>query len=318
MKKESADSKTKTSVMKIICVSLILIFLTGMGVMAVTTQINNVKITLANGYEMNVLTTKSNVKEILEDSNIILAEDEKVEPALEEELVEGQKIVITNKSDQEVKIAKISEEGIEVSLDQLLENYKPITEKIIVEQIAIPFETITKDASSGTTETRNRVLREGEEGLKEVTYKVKYQDDIEIERIVLSEEIIKEPVDKIIQVQSVVTARATTVARTSLTPTTGDTTSLGVFKVTGYCPCSKCCGKYASGYTSAGTKATAGRTIAASSQFSFGTKLSINGNTYTVEDRGGAIKGNKIDIYFNTHAEALAWGVRYLPVELVK
>ena len=35
-----------------------------------------------------------------------------------------------------------------------------------------------------------------------------------------------------------------------------------------------------------------------------------------VEDRGGAITGNKIDIYMNSHAEALAWGVKYLPVEV--
>ena len=66
-----------------------------------------------------------------------------------------------------------------------------------------------------------------------------------------------------------------------------------------------------------GTHATAGRTVAASSKFAFGTKLNINGHTYTVEDRGGAINGNKIDIYVNSHAEALAWGVRYLPVDVV-
>ena len=48
-----------------------------------------------------------------------------------------------------------------------------------------------------------------------------------------------------------------------------------------------------------------------------GTKLNINGHVYTVEDRGGAIKGNKIDIFVNTHAEALQWGVRYLPVSVV-
>ena len=39
---------------------------------------------------------------------------------------------------------------------------------------------------------------------------------------------------------------------------------------------------------------------------------------YTVEDRGGAIKGNKIDIYMDSHSQALAWGVKYLPVQVVK
>lgn len=311
---DSSNSKASASVIKIICVSLILIFLSGIGVMAVTTQISNVKITLSNGYEMTVLTSKTNISEILEENNIILAEDERVTPDLNEELTEGKTITITNKSDQEVQIAKISEEGIQVTLDELLESYAPITEKIVVEQVAIPFETVTKDASQGSTDTKNKVVQQGQDGLKEVTYKIKYQNNAEIERTVLSEVVIKEPVNKIVQVQKNATSRATTTSRTA---TTTPGKSVGVYKITGYCACSKCCGKGASGYTSSGTRATAGRTVAASSTFAFGTKISINGHTYTVEDRGGAIKGNKIDIYFNTHAEALAWGVRYLPVEVV-
>lgn len=89
--------------------------------------------------------------------------------------------------------------------------------------------------------------------------------------------------------------------------------SLGKFKITAYCSCSKCCGK-SDGITASGTKATAGRTIAAPSNFKFGTKLIINGHEYTVEDRGGAIKGNRIDIYFDSHQEALDFGVQYIEV----
>ena len=48
-----------------------------------------------------------------------------------------------------------------------------------------------------------------------------------------------------------------------------------------------------------------------------GMQKEIDGVTYTVEDRGGAIQGNRIDIYMNSHAEALAWGVKYLPVEVI-
>ena len=94
--------------------------------------------------------------------------------------------------------------------------------------------------------------------------------------------------------------------------------SLGTFKITGYCPCSSCCGK-SNGVTASGKRATAGRTIAAdTSRFPFGTKLKFNGNTYTVEDRGGAIRGNRIDLYFSSHSEALAWGVRYMEVLVEK
>ena len=67
-----------------------------------------------------------------------------------------------------------------------------------------------------------------------------------------------------------------------------------------YCACVKCCGK-TNGITASGTKATAGRTIAAPKNYPFGTKIEIAGmGTYVVEDRGGAITGNKIDIYFGS------------------
>lgn len=306
---------------KIICVSLILLMLSGVGVMAVTTQRESVKITLANGYEMTVLTSKTKVAEILADNGIILTEEEKVNPGLEENLTEGKNISITSKSAQEIQVAKISEEGVQVSIDDLLKNYAPITEKILVEQVAIPFETVTKDSSNGSEDTKNKVLQQGEDGIKEVTYKVKYQNSAEIERTVLSEKVIKEPVNKIVQVQKKATTRATTTSRASTETTTSTTASagksIGVYKITGYCSCSKCCGK-ATGRTASGTIATAGRTVAASSALPYGTKVNINGHTYTVEDRGGAIKGNKIDIYFSSHAQALAWGVKYLPVEVIK
>ena len=308
--------KASISIMKIIGVSLIIIFLLGITVRATELSIRTVDITLSNGYKMSVVTTKTNVYEILEDNNIFIEDDERVTPNLDDDITEDNKITITNKSVQEVQIAKISESGIETTLDEILKGYSPIIEKIVVEEETIPYETITKDASQGATDTKNRVIQQGEDGLKEVTYKIKYQNNEEIEKIVLSEEIIKEPVNRIVQVQkNIVTTSRNGYERTQTTGNkVGETR---IFKVTAYCSCAKCCGK-TNGITAAETKATAGRTIAASSKFALGTKLNINGHTYTVEDRGGAIKGNKIDIYVNSHAEALAWGVKYLPVQVAE
>lgn len=309
----------KITVIKIIAVSIILIFLSGIGVMAVSTQANSVDITLASGYKMTILTSKTKVKDILKDNNIILKEDEKVTPGLEEEIGENTKIKIINKSEQEVQIAKISESGLETPIEQILVGYNPIVEKIIKEQVPIPFETVTKAATNDTENIKNKIIQQGEEGLKEITYKVKYQNNTEIEKIVLSEQIIKEPVEKIVQVQKLPSSRSTTTTRetaSTATPTTGGQAK--IYRVTAYCPCAKCCGKHANGITAMGTAATQGRTVAAPSNFSFGTKLLINGKTYVVEDRGGAIKGNRIDIYVNSHAEALKWGVKYLPVEVIK
>ena len=306
------EEKASISIMKIICVSIILILISGITVMAVSTDLKDVTIVLQNGYEMTTVTSKSKVSDILSENNIVLNEEQKTIPDLDSEIASGDTIKITDKSYNEVQIARISEEGIETSLDQLLENYAPITEKIVVEQVAIPYETITKNTTGTSTDTTNKVVQEGKDGLKEVTYKVKYQNDVEIEKSVISEVVVQEPVDKIVQVQKKVTSRSSTLPRVSSTSTTGGT----VYKITAYCPCAKCCGK-TNGRTASGTTATAGRTVAASSKFAFGTKLNIGGHVYTVEDRGGAINGNKIDIFVNSHAEALQWGVRYLNVSVV-
>lgn len=312
------EEKASISIMKIICITVILILISGIGVMAVNTNLNDVKIVLQNGYEMTALTSKTKVKDILEENNIVLEENQKTIPDLEAEVTSGQSIQIADKSYNEVQVATISEEGVQTTLDQLLDNYAPITEKIVVEQVTIPYETVTKTTAEGT-DTTNKVLQEGQDGLKEVTYKVKYQNDIEIEKIVLSEVVVKEPVDRIVQVQKKQTSRSSAPRTTSASTTTASTSGTGgkTYKITAYCPCSKCCGK-STGRTASGTKATAGRTVAAPSNFAFGTKLNIGGHVYTVEDRGGAIKGNKIDIFVSSHQEALQWGVRYLTVSVVQ
>ena len=86
---------------------------------------------------------------------------------------------------------------------------------------------------------------------------------------------------------------------------------------TAYCPCVKCCGK-TDGITATGTKAIAGRTIAVDpSVIPYGTEVIINGNTYIAEDCGGAINGNDIDIFFDSHEAALQFGRQTLIAQIV-
>lgn len=87
--------------------------------------------------------------------------------------------------------------------------------------------------------------------------------------------------------------------------------------ITAYCPCEKCCGVYALNrpkdengkdivYTSSGKIAKSGKTIAVDpSVIPYGSKVIIEGVTYIAEDCGGAIKGNRIDVYFDEHQKAL-------------
>ena len=91
-------------------------------------------------------------------------------------------------------------------------------------------------------------------------------------------------------------------------------TNLGTFKFTAYCPCSKCCGK-SDGITKTGVKATQGRTIAVDPKvIPLGSIVIIDGHEYIAEDVGGSIKENRIDLFFDSHKEALDFGVQYKEV----
>ena len=92
-------------------------------------------------------------------------------------------------------------------------------------------------------------------------------------------------------------------------------------RVTAYCPCTECCGQYADGITASGHKIQPGDAfVAADKRYSFGTEMVVPGYDYSrtvkVLDRGGAIKGNRLDVFFHSHIEALEWGVQYLDVQV--
>lgn len=78
------------------------------------------------------------------------------------------------------------------------------------------------------------------------------------------------------------------------------------------------CGK-SDGITASGLKVEKNRTLACPPSFPFGAKIAIEGmGEYRCEDRGGAIKGNKVDIYMETKKEAFSFGRRHLIAEVVK
>ena len=106
--------------------------------------------------------------------------------------------------------------------------------------------------------------------------------------------------------------------------------SLGTFKLTAYCSCKTCCGKWAEGrpvdsngneiiYGSSGTRLTAGESVAVdTSVIPYGTHIIINGKEYVARDTGYGVVGNHIDIYFNSHEEACQFGLQYAEVFVVK
>ena len=210
----NSNEKASIGLFKILAISVVLIFVMGIAVMASSAKLTNVKVILSNDYEMTVLTSKTKVSDILEENHISLEEGETVLPALDEKISQNKTIRISIGESQEV-----AETEEVITKEEILSSYGTVTEKLITEQIVIPFETITKEATGASGTKQNRVVQNGKNGLKEITYKVKYNNDIEIERNQISETIIEEPVDKIVEVTTVqITSRSST-ERTVVTGT---------------------------------------------------------------------------------------------------
>lgn len=93
-------------------------------------------------------------------------------------------------------------------------------------------------------------------------------------------------------------------------------TSLGVWSITGYCPCVECCGQWSGSNTASGAQPTSNHTLA-TNELPFGTQLLINGIVYTVEDRGNSPYYPWADIYFDTHEQANAWGLQQVEVFMI-
>lgn len=97
---------------------------------------------------------------------------------------------------------------------------------------------------------------------------------------------------------------------------------VGSFIITAYCPCEICCGEYSnisSPTTSSGVIAKSNHTISADiTILPYQTEVIIAGQSYVVEDTGGAIKGNRIDMFFNTHYETLEYGKKIENVYIKK
>ena len=93
--------------------------------------------------------------------------------------------------------------------------------------------------------------------------------------------------------------------------------TIRAMEITGYCICSECCGIYSDGVTASGVAAD-GFLVAAPPRYPFGTLMVIEGyaggRTVTVQDRGGAIIYSRLDLLFDSHQTALAWGRRIVNV----
>ena len=334
------DDKASISLKKVISVSIALLLFMGISVMAVNSKVNNVKIILSDGYEMEVLTTKEKVSDILNDNHIILLPNEEVIPGLESNISDNKTIRITTDKDLAVKVTETVVKSADVKAEDLIaKNYDNIVEKLVVEESTIPFETETKDVSTGNGDKKEVVTRNGVDGIKKTTYKVKFQNDEEISKTEISSEITKEPITKKVEIRdNQVVSRATVdrVSNQSAVEAASNAAASGnalAARAEGMTPqvvnlnasaytastCDKAPGSPGYGVTASGAYASAWCTVAAGRAYPLGTIIYIpyfankpNGGWFVVQDRGGAIANNKLDVYMATYNECIQFGRRNL------
>ena len=317
------NENASLAILKIILISLVLVLALGIAVNATSTELTSVKVQFSNGSEINILTAKTKIAEILEEQHIKIEEDEKVKPGLEEELAENKQIIISKITEKEIEIAEQEEKK---TIEELKEENAPIIEKIEIVEEEIPFETIKKDVSDNAKETTNKVLQKGKNGLRQVTYKVKYRNEKEIAREEIESKVIKKPVNKIVQINAKQTpsSRGGTSRLSSnaiaqkVANVTPKITTLNVSAYT-----ASTCGKSPSspgyGRTASGAMVTEWYTVAAGKGYPMGTVIYIpyfknkpNGGWFVVQDRGGAISNTRLDVYMGTYNECIKFGRRNL------
>ena len=96
------------------------------------------------------------------------------------------------------------------------------------------------------------------------------------------------------------------------------TINMGKFKLSAYCPCEECSEGWGR-QTHLGVRARSNHTVAADlSVMNLGDWITIDGKKYKVEDSGGGVVGDHIDIFFDTHDEVEDFGIRYGNVKILR
>ncbi len=235
-----------------------------------------------------ITTTKKTVKEAFDESGIVLSETDKVEPALDTIITEDMSVTVFRILTSEVSVSK-----------------------------EIPFET-KKVSDSSLEKGKTRIKTKGANGIVQATYSVTTENGLETKRELISEVTVKEPVTQVVAVGTKAKSTKTTTKTTKNTST--KTNSSKPFSYSKKITVSASAYSPKAGSTTALGKPVQYGIVAVDPKvIPLGTKLYIesadNGKSWSygycvAGDTGGAIKGNKVDLFYNTEKECLQFGRR--------
>lgn len=301
-----------------------------------------------DGEIIQVISYSNTVEEFIKTEEVKMKEGAYISVPLDRKLENDIEIVIKNPKPYTLDVAGVLLESFSVNntVKEVLEDFKidlgekdytypelssviapnttiklyQVKEEIVIEDIVMPFEsevTKNRDLESGIV----KVIQEGKDGLRRSHIQKEYVNGVLNSSVIVKDEIVSEPVTHIVEKGSrdfIVTSRGETRYRsaTTMTATAYDSS----FASTGKNP-----GDKYYGITASGTKARPGVVAVDPRVIPLGTKLYIQSLDGTkdygfaiAEDKGGAIKGNKIDLYFETRAECKSFGRRKVKVYILK
>ena len=177
-----------------------------------------------------------------------------------------------------------------------------VTEKTVAETKAISYKTVERTNNS-LKSGESRVVQEGKDGVQSIISKEIYHGDQLVDTKFVEKKVMTAAQDKIVEVGPKNVINGMTYSKVINA------------KVTAYTPFDAGC----TGTTATGTKAGRGVIAVDPRVIPLGTKVYIPGyGTAVAADKGGAIKGNRVDVCVNSKGEAFSWGVRNVPVYILK
>ena len=337
--------KSYLSDTKKLAITAILILVGTVG--AVDSAKNTIVVSI-DGKETKLVTFKDNFEDVLKENNIVLNPKDIVVPSIKTKVMKNDRIdikkalkVTVTVDGKELNIETpentveemLISEGLDVKeTDKVLPSrFVPIQEGLKVAIKRIEYKTVSqiKDIDYSTVVNKDnnfekgktKVVQDGQLGEKVVNTFIIFEDGVEIDRGIISEAVTKQPVSKVIAmgnmkavsfsrggsgIKSVASMGNISYKSTLKVQSTAYTAD---YKSTGKRPGDKGFGRTATG-TIARRVPNGYSTVAVDRRvIPFGTKLYIEGYGFAIaEDTGGAIKGNKIDVFFNTNAECMNWG----------
>ncbi|WP_286178645.1 G5 and 3D domain-containing protein [Bacillus sp. B4EP4a] len=295
-----------------------------------------------DGKTKDVWSTADTVDELLKDQNLSVKEQDKITPSKNTKLKANMEVAIDKAFSLKLVVGGdekqvwststtvadfLKQQG--VKLNDLDRVEPELTEKVEAENTVnvvriekvtdvveepVDFAVITKKDDS-LSKGKEKIVKEGKDGLISKEYEVIKENGKEVKRELLSEKVVNKKQDKVVTVGT-----RTTVAQASRGVTNVSSSSGKEIYVSSTAYTASC--KGCSGVTSTGVdlKSNPGAKIIAvdPNLIPMGSKVYVDGYGYAVAaDKGGAIKGNRIDVFFSSKNDAYRWGVKRVKVRVL-